>query len=1298
MSGDALEKNIPVLKKNLGITNVEAKVLLPVILGGNMTPGGIATLTGDQLGTVERALDRLVTKGFVIRVDGVVPIYRLYPASLAAGDSIDLLGTELEAVRTEFGEAYEEFTKSIEENAGEVLDVHRSTIADANVAFNKYENKALQTVQTQVDTVATLSTKALQEFTQSLEDTLEELATLIDTGLGDRLSTLQAELDKSQKQLDQDIKTITSQFSADIKEGQASAALSFDQLREKGLALIESAKNAVEKAIEDSQDALATMASEMESEVTSKSTEAAQNAILFLTGTSEDLDELSKTLQSEIKTLGTAGATSVKQTIAKGADRTKEEADFAKVKICEALEISESISQAVESWREEVSQYTESASQSLSSHLDQLEATGTTYLDILKTSLTGHLEKTRALLTDEYASLQEMAISNHSDLESSLSEARVSAVETTQKHLQADETQLEEASIAINSEVDKWSKGTIKTLDSRLTKMVIDIQAILDVEATKMGDVTDSINSKLKSAFNTAMSETSAKQEAALTAVRKSTRDFELNLDKELSEIIAGYTTTTRTHIENASDLYADLNTRLEEHLNGSVSKISGHSNRIQKEIDTLMQDQITRIDSHAQGIREEFHAHLEDVTRQFISFTQGLEATFNGFMASQTVEARDLISSVHTEFKGSLKSEMATLQEESSQLKLDFTAEFQTRVDQLVNAADKIKKALEDFSIEKRTEVSDSMAGALGQIEQASTRTREALEQMETITIAEFRDNLQKMSKEFGMSVAGAKQSIAENVEGTKESTSDSIQKCSTQARSTIDAYVTSRGASRQKLAASMNSDYEKSVARVLRKSSKNVEAFQQTVSEKESQGLESGRNARENAIAAIDSHKDDLDKALIGASERVTSAISKVGSSLDALGTKLVQNVETLNKGLQSAADESATQIELKGKEMLNDLEQTHRSFITKTESTMNAKLKEFSDSASGGLTRAADALSNLPANISQVNSEAASRATKEYAESRLSASESFMEAADALTNESSSTVTDAKSFISKSVDDMSKVLGTSLDDGKKASLSSIQYAFRKLESIGQELNTYLDSETSRLIEKAKSESTAVNSEVAASISKANNDTNEGISLLKTSRNDAFGNLNQSVDRAIRAWSVNQKQNYEGLKSKLEAAVDRAKDANSGAKETLEAVRNTAELLLSIDANRTWYVTGTEEINGHIMDMALRAEKSIIISVLDTSHLDLKKLAKVKAPRRKILIVPAQEEPDSSLGSLEGWRIWHTESPALIALSDSKEILIGGSTEPESAIALVSTEAAYLGLYRNFLGPQITQSRRKD
>ncbi|MGY5853390.1 MAG: helix-turn-helix domain-containing protein, partial [Candidatus Thorarchaeota archaeon] len=62
---DTITEKMPILKANLGVTDFEARVLLPVFMGGNMTAGGIAIALGDQLSKVERALKKLVDKGLV---------------------------------------------------------------------------------------------------------------------------------------------------------------------------------------------------------------------------------------------------------------------------------------------------------------------------------------------------------------------------------------------------------------------------------------------------------------------------------------------------------------------------------------------------------------------------------------------------------------------------------------------------------------------------------------------------------------------------------------------------------------------------------------------------------------------------------------------------------------------------------------------------------------------------------------------------------------------------------------------------------------------------------------------------------------------------------------------------------------------------------------------------------------------------------------------------------------------------------------------------------------------------------
>ncbi len=1297
MSGDTVSKSLSILKKNLGVTSVEAKAFLPVILGGNMTIGGVAEATGEKLQTVARALERLVQKGLLTKVDGIVPVYRLAPAYLPIGDKLESLIKDIDGLKKELLKTYDTYLGNVQKNVDEILGYHKTTTDDANIAFKSYEDKAVKTVETQIDMVAALSTTALEQFTQSMEQMLEELATIVDDGLGTRLTALQVELDKSQKQLERDLSAVSREFKTWSDSERKTTAASFTQFRKKALSLVSTAQTAVEKAMNESKKALTRVAIELNASVSSRTTNVSQNAIQILTEASEDLEDMAIKHDAEVKSARTSSEAAFSEASSKGIERITEDAEFAKARVQEAVEISDSINEIVNLWISEVGDYMDSASQSLSSHLNQVESAGTSYLDLLKNAVVTHLEKARSLLNEEYASLTELAVTKHSELESSLSDARVAAVNIIQKRLQDDEAQLDQTSTAIQSEVDDWSKKTVKGLETRLTKAANDVQAILDTEAAEMATLSGSINSRLKSAFNTALSDSATKQEAALTSVKKTTHDFEANIDKRLSEIITGYTTKTGTQIKEASALYNALSKRLENHLTESVSKIASWANEIQKEIDAVRQDQIERIDIHTQGIRDEFHTHLEDVTRQFISFTQGLEATFNGFMASQTVEARDLISSVHTDFKSSLKSEMAVLQEESSLLKLEFSSEFQKRIDRLVEAADTMKKVLEDFTVEKRSEVSESMTNVLSQIQEAAISTHQGLEAMESTTIAEFRDSLQQMSDEFGVSVTSAKQNINEQIESAKETASNTAHKSVSQIRTAVDAYVVNQSASRQQLVADMNNDFEKVVARVLGKSSKNVESFQASLAEKETASMESGRATRDGAISAIDAHRQDLSTAFAGASESVTSAVSRVEATFESMCSKLNSNIAALRDVLETAAETTAAQISSKGQKTLNELEKINLALLDKTESAAVLRSKGFVDRASAVLIRAGETLSNLPKDLEDAHSEIITTSTNELAEAQQGVIDSFSEALGELESACDATTTDAKGTVTRTTEQLNKTLERALGDAKASTLTSNQFSLRKLESIGHDLNTYLDSETSRLVEKSKSESTAVNSDIAASVSKARNDTSESVSNLRQARNDAFTNLKDGVGKTLRSWSAKQKQELEALRMHFEKSLDTASEAASGTGTMIEAVQNAANEILAVEARNTWYVTGNDEIRAHMVDMANRAERSIILSILTPRQLDIKKLAKIKAPKRKILVVPAAEELDTELETLVDWRIWTMESPTLLAVADNKEVLVGGSEDSKKAMAVVSTEPAYLRLYSEFLGPRLTQERSK-
>ncbi len=109
----------------------------------------------------------------------------------------------------------------------------------------------------------------------------------------------------------------------------------------------------------------------------------------------------------------------------------------------------------------------------------------------------------------------------------------------------------------------------------------------------------------------------------------------------------------------------------------------------------------------------------------------------------------------------------------------------------------------------------------------------------------------------------------------------------------------------------------------------------------------------------------------------------------------------------------------------------------------------------------------------------------------------------------------------------------------------------------------------------------------------------------------------------------------------------------------------------------------------------MAHRAETSVVVSVHDLSCLDLKTLARIKKPRRRVLIVPETDEPDPALESLDGWRIRHTNTPMLLSVRDDSEILVGGALDSDTPIAVISEDASYLKLYHDVLGPRLIRSK---
>jgi len=209
------------------------------------------------------------------------------------------------------------------------------------------------------------------------------------------------------------------------------------------------------------------------------------------------------------------------------------------------------------------------------------------------------------------------------------------------------------------------------------------------------------------------------------------------------------------------------------------------------------------------------------------------------------------------------------------------------------------------------------------------------------------------------------------------------------------------------------------------------------------------------------------------------------------------------------------------------------------------------------------------------------------------------------------------------------------------------------------------------------------------------ATNAAEETTAVLSQSRSEVFNKLATSIDTTLTRWLNNEKKQATTLHKQVEETTTSLTESVKKTVETMEAVRKAGEGLLKVSAEKTWYLTGEDETCAHIMDMVQRAEVSMVVSVLNVECLDLKKLRRTKAPKRRVLIVPHADEPEPALEDLHGWRIWYTETPMLFAVADDREIFLGGAEDSDFPLGVVSTDEAYLRLYHDVIGPRLIRSR---
>ncbi|MGY5862554.1 MAG: helix-turn-helix domain-containing protein [Candidatus Thorarchaeota archaeon] len=1295
MTENAVVEYMPVLKANLGLTDLEAKVMLPIYLGGNMTPGAVAMISGEKLPRVNRTLVRLENKGFVVKVEGVVPIFRPVPAVLSMTGELNSVVENIEGLAHASLSVLENQVQQTEQSAAEIRGTQSTENERTRTILENYENKMLQTVQSQVEIVVDTATKVLTGYSQIIEDALTGLDTTLDESLGAKLTILQAELDKSQIQLKRDLKVISREFDKGVKQERAPSLVALSDFDKKVQAIIKKSKKAVTTALTDSEKAIQSVSLDVSQRTSSQVLGTIDKALVNLGSSADSLTTSFEQLDKDLSQASRVAHDSLTSLISQTRLMSNEQADLTRASILDAFKVTESGTDTIDSWKTDVKGIMDVASQSMTAQFEQVALTERNYLDANKNTLVAYLDKIRTVVGEEYSTLQSLAVAIDSEFAKHLDDTKISMMGLFRSELETDETNLEVTTEKLREDLNRWSAKTGRSIGRKTSKASKEVVEVLDGKLAEVDTMTDKMFNEVKSSLGAVTSSAGTQSETILTGINKSAHEFEKGIDAQLGSVTTRFSSTADKYVTGAGVLYENLNARFDDRVSQSIKSLSSSVEHARQEIDTMMEDQMGRIDFHASEIRKEFHMQVEDISRQFINMTQGLEAAFGGLVASQIVETRDFIASTHTEFNAALNAEMNTLRDESEKLQVGYSSEMTQRIENLRDSASTMRITLEELAKEKKQDMSSSIGGTLTQLENATNEIQESLERLETDTTKEIADDLAEFSEEFREALTTAKTNLTGQLSNLSDATTTDLDRGTKLVRDIADSYFTEHIDFHQRLIASTSKKLDSLSTAMTTGSSRKVEAFQANLAKSEKTGLR-GRNAVKTEIAeAIESHRTEASQAFEGAATRIDSGLSNITDSITILGDSLNNDLMAAQQQITRAANSAAKTLAETNRENLEVLEETGVSLFQKAEDTFREHAKTFGNTSTAALKQGEESLTDLPEVISDIVDgclkQAVSDASNDFSKVTGNLTGSFSECE----RSAESAATEFKEFVDRVSMNVTKVRDSAFENAQQSVVLANQHASRKFESIGLDLRAGFSTESHGLIETVRNDSVAKTLQVANVGTKATNTAEETTAAVSQSRGAAFNKLATSTDTTLTRWVNNEKKQATSLHKQVEETATSLTESVKKTVETMEAVRKAGEGLLKVSAEKTWYLTGVDETCAYVMDMVQRAEESVVVSILNVDCLDLKKLSRIKAPKRRVLIVPEADEPEAALGDLHGWRIWYTKTPMLFAVADDSEIFLGGAEESDFPLGVVSTDEAYLRLYHDVIGPRLIRSR---
>ncbi|MDF1538385.1 MAG: hypothetical protein P1Q69_05740 [Candidatus Thorarchaeota archaeon] len=1297
MSKSAKVRAIPKLTESLKLTKPEASVLLPIIRGGNMTEGAIALSIDETLGNVRKALGSLEKRGLIEKIEGVIPIFRALPPILPITEALALFAEESEKIRDQTVAASLKQQKATDAALSMIMKTNEARTEKLSNAFDTYETELVESVKTQIEKMVTLTTEVLNDYSQKMQIAQETINQGLENELGEKLTLLQEELDKSQTQLNTASKKIMKDFNKWVKAEKTSSFQTIKDLEVKTKNLTKAAKATIKKSHQSAEEVLNSTTEQLAAALNVRTLETTNSVSGQITDLSMSLKQKTAALDSNISQVLAASQNALEETSAHARANADLHTDATRKKLDEAVSTTKSFTDIIIEWNSDVNNYLDTSGQSVIAQLEQLSGSENAFLEVVRTALTGFIDKTNSSVNDEYKSLRAISRGLSSDTESFMNAARTSVIELLQNEIEGGQERLQKVSEQLLSELEKWNDKSTKGIDKKVSSAVREVSVVLDTEAAELVSLTDNMASRLRSSFSGVRTTTETKNESIIANIKKSASEYEASIEAKLAELASRYIEVIQLEVIEAKTLYDDLNTRLNERLIQSMGTMNSQVNTAQKEINNSVVEQVSRIDRQAEEMREEFHIRVEDMTRQFITLTQSLESTFNGLLSSQTVEARDLISSAHTEFGNAIKSEMALLDSDSIKLQQEFASEIGMHVDSVVESTSALQRTLDSFTLEKRNELSKNMQDTIVGIETTLLAAQQSLAEIETGTVGQFVESIQQVSKEFGTSVSGARDNIAERLTSIRDDTAGILAKNTSSVKGSVDVYLSEEKESLQRVIGAVSTKLDGLSSSNNKKAGKKMEEFQTLLETHQSDTVEGRVKSRKSIMKTVEDRKSEAVLAFDAAQVWVESSMDNIKTSMETFGSKLNNEIIHVQNNLEKISESTVLNIEERSEQQITQLEEISRTFLAHNEAQLKTGLNDFNSDGEILLNATIDALSEFPEKMMNETNVAFEKAIASNKEKLGTLDSDVSEKAAEFETTVQVSCDEMISLIERTSEQAANSLESSIEETKQSALVSNQHAARKFESIGVDLKASISGSSYEIIEGLLAEAKEKTAGISDSSAAVNSDIDTLTNTLHTTRVDAITKASETRQESLNTWAGDTKELSQNVSSIHHTSISGLVESSRSIVELLNSIHSASEEIVLFPTENTWYLSGKDEICGHILDMAQRAEESMVISLVSTDCVDFKKLSKVKTPPRRVIVVPETDEPDAEIESLKGWRIWETRSPMLLAVMDDKEILIGGQLDEDKPLCVLSRDRSFLKLYHDSLGPKLVQDSTK-